>query len=277
MTIQTNQFAPPRAFNNPPAVGEYLVPVVRDTEQGKVISAQRIRDDNPAFGFLPFPEDRDSENLKSHLDTLKNTIGISTVAIADKAKDVHPQRMPETSLQIITSNCRRSFKDTVSALQAMKRHAVTGRKEFVDLHIVNPSIASAISTRFVAMDQPAILQTIATMGADQLAVLLSMRGLINLPDEIWRDVQIRYVIQANLSGERSDGLGIAAKQPSLDEPAAIGIDENAIAEWAEARMKFYDQQESRVDDVAASLKNICAVLAVACDKAPNDLWTALYE
>jgi len=277
MTMQTNQFAPPRAFNNPPPVGEYLVPVVRGNGQGTVISAQRVGDDNPAFGFLPFPEDRDSENLKSHLDTLKNTIGISTVAIANKAKDVHPQRMPETALQIIATNCRRSFKDTVAALQAMKRHAITGRKEFVDLHIVNPSIASAISARFVAMDQPAILQTIATMGADQLAVLLSMRGLISLPTELWRDVQIRYVIQANLSGERSDGIGIAAKQPSLDEPAAIGIDENVVAEWVEARMKFFDQQESRVDDVAASLKNICAVLAVACDKSPDSMWVALHE
>ncbi|MFZ7093700.1 hypothetical protein [Primorskyibacter sp. 2E233] len=277
MNILRNQFAPPRAFNNPPPVGEYLVPIVRDNEHGTVISVQRAGADNPAFGFLPFPEDRDSDALKTHLDTLKNTIGISTVAIATKAKDVHPHRMAETALQVITTNCRRSFKDTVSALQAMKRQAATGRKEFVDLHVVNPSIAPAISARFVAMDQPAILQTIATMGADQLAVLLSMRGLINLPDEIWRDVQIRYVIQANLSGERSDGVGIAAKQPSLDDPAAIGIDQSIVAEWAEARMKFFDQQESRVDDVAASLKNICAVLAVACDKTPNDLWSALYE
>lgn len=277
MMIQPNQITPPRAFNNPPPVGEYLVPVVRDNEQGTVISAQRVGDDNAAFGFLPFPEERDSENLKSHLDTLKNTISISTVAIAAKAKDVHPQRMPETALQIITSNCRRSFKDTVSALQAMKRHAVTGRKDYVDLHVVNPSIASAISARFVAMDQQSIMQSIATMNADQLAVLLSMRGLITLPDEIWRDVEIRYVIHANLSGERSDGVGIAAKQPSLDDPAAIGIDQSIVAEWAEARMKFFDQQNGRVDDVAASLRNICAVLSVACDKAPNDIWDALYK
>ncbi|MHC0054140.1 hypothetical protein [Actibacterium sp. D379-3] len=277
MIILPNQFAPPRAFNNPPAVGEYLVPVVRDNERGIVISAQRTGEDNPAFSFLPFPENRDSDALKTHLDTLKNTIGLSAVAIAAKAKDVHPQRMPETALQVITTNCRRSFKDTITALQAMKRHAVTGRQEFVDLHIVNPSIASAISARFVAMDQPAILQTIATMGADQLAVLLSMRGLIKLPDDMWRPVQIRYVIQANLSGARSDGVGIAAKQPSLDDPAAIGVDENVVAEWAEARMKFFDQQENRIDDVAASLKNICAVLAVACDKAPDAIWSALYE
>lgn len=277
MNISANQFRPPRAFNNPPAVGEYLVPVVRDNERGIVISAQRAGQDNPAFGFLPFPEDRDSENLKSHLDTLKNTISISTVAIATKAKDVHPHRMAETALQVITTNCRRSFKDTITALQAMKRHAVTGRKEFVDLHIVNPSIASAISARFVAMDQQSIMQSIATMNADQLAVLQTMRGLITLPDDMWRNVQIRYVIQANLAGDRSDGVGIASKQPSLNDPAAIGVDENVVAEWAEARMKFFDLQENRVDELSAALKNVCAVLAVACDKSPDAIWYALYK
>lgn len=277
MNILPNQIPRPRAFNNPSAVGEYLVPVVRENERGTVISAQRHSDDNAAFAFLPFPEDKDSDALKTHLDTLKNIISIATDEIAVKAKDVHPNRMAETAFEIYTKLCRRPFKDTVSELQATKRRAISGKTEFVDQHTVNQSIASAISVRFAAMDLAAILQTIDGMNADQLAVLLSMRGLIDLPERTWRDVSVRYVIQANLAGERSDGVGVAAKEPSFDDPAAIGLDEGLLEQWADARFKSFENLEVRADEIAASLKQVCAALAVACDKSPAEMWSALYD
>lgn len=276
MNTQTIQITPPRAFSNPPAAGEYAVPTVRNDQGGTVISAQRSPTENPVFGFLPLGADGDSPALKSHLETLNNCIELATAAIAAKAKDVHPQRMPETAYQIVVNHCCRSFKDTIVALQEMKRNADTGRKEFVDLHTVNSSIAAPIAAYFVSMERTAILQTIVSMDANQLAVLLAMRGLVELPDDIWRDIQIRYVITANLAGDRSDGVAIAAKKPSLDDPAAIGVDKNIVTKWAEARMKYFDKQENRVDEVAATMQNICTVLAVACDKSPNEIWLALY-
>lgn len=277
MNIRTIEITRPRAFNNPPQIGEYTVPVVRDNDRGTVVIAKRADDETATHGFLVSSDEADGDALKAGLDTLKSTIEIATQDIATKAKDVHPHRMAATAFETYVRLCRRSFKDTVGAVRKMNGHAVTGRKEFVDVHVVNQSVAASISGQFALMDQAAILQSIDTMSADQLAVLLTMRGLVDLPDRIWRDVQIRYVVQANLAGERSDGVGIAAKQPSLDDPAAIGLDEALLHEWAEARFKSFEKRIDRADEIAGSLKNMCSVLAVACDKSADEIWSALYD
>lgn len=273
--MQSFPSTPPRAFATP-AIGEYKVPVVRDDERGIVISAKRAQEEKPTFGFLPNPSEIDSSELSKHLETLKNTIGIASAVIAKKASDVHPHRMPETAFEIYRSHCRQSFRDTVTAIREMKQGAQNGRKAFVDAHLVNPSIAAVIGAHIAALDHVALMSKIAILSADQLAVLLVLRGVVSLPEEVWKEVEVAYVIAANLSGDRSDGVRISAKTPSLNDPAAMGIDETLLAEWTNARFKSFQRRVDRAEEVAISLRNICAVLAAACEKQPQDIWDALF-
>ncbi|WP_139214957.1 hypothetical protein [Palleronia marisminoris] len=260
----------PQVFDNSP-LNDYPVPQVRNIDGGTLITSQGTN----AFILAPHPND--TEELKKTLEFFGNATTIAANDIAAAAKDRHPARMYEAAFEITVRIMRRPFKELVSALINQKQTAQNDLRKLFEAHTVIASRAAAIANSLLAMDANQVMTRVPSMSADQLATLLNLRNLIALPDDMWRSVEMKYVVAANFDGERTLGATQFAKKPSLEEPAASGVDKGQLANWVEARMALLEATEARVSEISTMLQRYCAVVAATTDKQPFEIWAALYE
>lgn len=121
-----------------------------------------------------------------------------------------------------------------------------------------------------------IADRIAKADANALSVLLSLRGVIDLPSDLWTEIEIRYIVAAAMNGERPAIATMFGLSPSFNEPSATGLDADAIEQFSRDALAAHDRFNDRIDLVSASLQNFCAMLSVSADgKSPSDVWDML--
>ncbi|WP_229864108.1 hypothetical protein, partial [Seohaeicola zhoushanensis] len=162
----------------------------------------------------------------------------------------------------------------LSAVLDWKRDAASIRADFTTPHAVAPaSLSTVLTGEWCVMEPKEVLAKVKTAGADALACLLHLKGFVELPEEGWNLVYEQYATKAIIEGKRSNV--IFAVSPSLSDPLASGLDTAKTAEFVADFFKNQEKIADRQREIAASISQLCAVVAAATGRSPDEAWSAL--
>lgn len=255
----------PKAFNN----GDYQIPVLTS-----VPGRGTIMQHSGVGALMLAPQDSDPDAVQNYLAHLSSAAEIGVKDLTVQAGNVHPSRLHDAAWDMARRVLANPVRGLLNSVLEWKRDAAQIRADFTTPHAVAPaSLATAITSEWCVMEPKEVLAKVKTAGADALACLLHLKGFIDLPDNGWALVHEQYATKAIIEGKRSNV--IFAVSPSLADPLASGLDEGATRKFVS---DFFANQEKIADrqrEIAASISQLCAVLAAATGRSPDEAWSAL--
>ena len=232
------------------------------------------RGDRKAAGMVFRGDDHDAPNMHAALEGLSAGMTAFVEQAAKDAANVHPTRLSSalmaSAARILPHPFRAVIKAGVEARQS--RAEWLHRREQV--HVVAPATINALTSTWMAATLGQIAERTKTANADALAVLLTIRDVIEIPPEMWSEIIHRYIATAIIEGKRPGGHEFPKLQ-SPETPFATGVDRDAVFKNEGEIFGKYEALGDRLEDIEASISGLVALIATATEASIAETWMML--
>lgn len=231
-------------------------------------------DDRRATGMVIRSTDADTPEMRAALDGLNAGMVDFTEKATVHAMELHPARLSAAQ----RASAARILPQPFKALQKTGTASRQSRTEWLhsmnQVHNVDPAIATALTPGWMNATLTQVAERTKTANSDALAVLISMRSLIEIPDEMWQLITRRYIAIAITEGKMDGG----SSYPKIQTPAqafATGINAASVIQTVNDQFDQFDQRGERLDDIEASIGGLVALIATATEQNIVETWAML--
>ncbi|WP_439567749.1 hypothetical protein [Sphingopyxis sp.] len=194
-------------------------------------------------------------------------------ALADEtapmAERLQPAALFEAMRPAIDKTVAPPYRAMMSAVQAGKR---ADTERFAVLNSVRSDDPFAAEDRALFRTLNAGQRAAWLVGADraQLAAILSAgrSRWSDIPDELWNVATERHATLAHL--ERTGALANFARQPTPDDPAPVGPDQEAAESATLAALQQARSEMAEIGQAEETLRRTIAAVAVAASLTVSD-------
>lgn len=242
--------------------------ILREIERGMLLTYGSIN--------ALVPTMTEDDPLFEEMNPLSGALKSFATETSRLVSTYHPSKIADKIIEKIESIVRPPFKKTIETARALKRQRSEGYLQITRLHDVDPSIAAAVAPMWINASVTEIGNRAKNANADALAVLLRMRGLVDVPTGLWDEITRRYVIAAIVEGKRTEA-SLFERKPSLENPFSTGINPKAVADQIEFEFENFRKRGERIEEIGSSLQQIATVLAAMTGKHPKDIFELLLK